>query len=648
MNERDFGRHTPDRFLREWLVAYGEFDRSARFGFIFVLVPLMALGLGASCSSVESKAPASAMVEAPSIKLLQVNAFNVDNQSTDKLVQEAVRIARERTSEAVARAARGLDAEALGFALFTSALVNDGVLQSRARAYISASDAEARYAAAREIETTIAWFFRITSRIGTVILFFPKGEHFVYTNYQMSGIDLEGARALCADPSKPDGEVWCIDGLEVLPSVLEKPPVLSMAVRPRPVDAENSGIESVLVSFRIPALDAISANAASGDESPENGATIVVNRAGTVMLSDRNPLKDRNFREVSAELERRSLVIGSTVESIGWTFAEAIPLRVFTRNVDLMMRWVFVAFALVGMLFVLYTRSFFGDIVNPLRTVIARMGKVSEGDFSVRAEETGPVEFRRLWAAFNLMVARIDKLTGQIIAEQKERTRTEIEALRFQLNPHFICNTLNAIGMMASIAKADSIKRMTTALTRIMRETLSADDTVFTFEEELKNLESYVYIMKIRFGDSFAFSTEIESGLLQAGIPTMLLQPLVENAVLHGLRGRMPGGSIVIWAEREGEFVRVEVRDDGVGMDSERLESLFDGPRDGGRGFNRIGLYNVRRRILLGFDPPCTLEVDSFPGAGTVVRIIIPMLAAPTARKAAFEEEADSPGVSPQ
>ncbi|OHE63254.1 MAG: hypothetical protein A2Y36_05595 [Treponema sp. GWA1_62_8] len=550
--------------------------------------------------------------------------------------REAVRIARERTTEAVERSARALDAEALGFALFTSALVNDGVLQARARAYASASDPEARYAAARDIEASIAWFFRITSRIGTVILFFDDGGRFVYTNYQTSGIDPEGARALCADPRRPDGEVWCLDDLEVLPSALEKPPVLSMAVRPRPGDAADSNIESILVSFRIPALDAIAVSAAAetdaGSGDARGGVVLVANRAGTVMLSDRRSMKGRSFAEVAAELEPRSLVIGSRIESIGWTFAEAIPLRVFTRNVDLMTRWVFAAFALVGLLFVLYTRSFFGDIVNPLRAVIARMGSVAEGDFSARADEAGPVEFRRLGAAFNLMVSRIDELTRQIVAEQKERTRTEIEALRFQLNPHFICNTLNAIGMMASIAKADSIKRMTTALTRIMRETLSADDTIFPLEEELKNLESYVYIMKIRFGDTFSYSTEIEDGLACIGVPTMLLQPLVENAVLHGLRGLPPGRSIVVGARREGEFVRLEVRDDGIGMEAERLASLFSGPREGGRGFNRIGLYNVRRRILLSFDPPCNLAVESFPGAGTIVSLLIPLLAAPAAR----------------
>ncbi len=177
--------------------------------------------------------------------------------------QEAVRIARERTTEAVERSAQALDAEALSFALFTSALVNDGVLQARARAYTSASDPEARYAAARDIEASIAWFFRITSRIGTVILFFDDGGSFVYTNYQTSGIDPEGARALCADPRQPDGEVWCLDDMEVLPTALEKPPVLSMAVRPRPGDAADSSIQAILVSFRIPALDAIASKAAA-------------------------------------------------------------------------------------------------------------------------------------------------------------------------------------------------------------------------------------------------------------------------------------------------------------------------------------------------------------------------------------------------
>jgi two-component system sensor histidine kinase YesM len=573
--------------------------------------------------------------------------------------EEAVRIARERTSEATARTAQSLDTEAMSFALFTSALMNDDVLLEHARRYTGAVDAETRYAAARGMETSVSWFFRITSRIGSVFLFFPDGTHFQYSNYPTNAVDFDAARELASDPGQPAGEVWCLDEISVLPGAVEKPPVLSMAVRPRASDTRRSSIASILVSFRIPLLDRL----AAGVEG-EAGTGYLVNRAGKVILSADREAVNQPFETVKKDFRGKSLVIESAMESVGWTFVETIPLRTFTRNVDVMMRYVYLAIALVTLLFVFYTQSFFSDIVNPLRSVMAQMGKVSDGDFSVRAREEGPAEFRALGAAFNVMVGRLDELTTQIVAEQKERTRVEIEALRFQLNPHFICNTLNAIGMMASIAKVDSIKRMTTALTRIMRETLQADDTLFAFEDELKNLESYVYIMKIRFGDSFDYQVEAEEGLARAGIPTMLLQPLVENAILHGLRGRS-GGNIVVAAKRDGDFVRLEVRDDGAGMSAEKVEGLFEPPgggagvgggsaggsgssggSGGGSGFNRIGLYNVRRRVVLSYGPPCDVEVESFPGAGTIVRLLLPLQYLADAKVSAAGGEAAADGGS--
>ena len=554
--------------------------------------------------------------------------------------EEAVRIARERTAEAAARTAQSLDTEAMSFALFTSALMNDAVLLEHARSYTGATDAETRFAAAKGIETSVSWFFRITSRIGSVFLFFPDGTHFQYSNYPTTAVDFDLARELSSDPAHPAGEVWCLDDVSVLPGAVEKPPVLSMAVRPRSTDAKKSSVSSILVSFRIPLLDRLSA---AGEGEGDRG--YIVNRAGKVILGADRAAVGKPFAEVKDGLGGKYLVIESELESVGWKFVEAIPRRTFTRNVDLIMRYVYLALAMVTLLFVLYTQSFFSDIVNPLRSVIAQMGKVSDGDFSVRATEGGPAEFRALGAAFNVMVGRIDSLTRQIVAEQKERTKTEIEALRFQLNPHFICNTLNAIGMMASIAKVDSIKRMTTALTRIMRETLQADDTVFALEDELKNLESYVYIMKIRFGDSFDYQVEADAELARAGIPTMLLQPLVENAILHGLRGR-PAGNIVVSVRRDGDFVRLEVRDDGVGMSAPKVARLFEPPSSGpgggstsgGSGFNRIGLYNVRRRVVLSYGPPCDVAVESFPGAGTIVRVLIPLLSAVDAKATAVAQ----------
>ena len=542
--------------------------------------------------------------------------------------EEIVRIARSRTIEAVERSLQNLETEALGFALFTSALVNDRNLMEHARVYTRTGNLEERFSAANGIERSISWFFRITSRIGSVFLFFPDGKNFYYSNYPASNIDMDKARSLCFAPGQPAGEVWCLDDTATLPGSVEQPPVITMAVRPRPNDLRKSGIEAIMVSFRIPFLDRMYAGVGT-----DGGVSYLVNREGTVILSNRRENTGRAFAEVTASFDGRYLVAETVMESTGWTYAEAIPYRYFTRNVELMMRYVYAALALVLLLFILYTLAFFAGIINPLRSVTAQMSRVAAGDFTVQVRESGPAEFRSLGAAFNVMVGRLAELTRQILAEHEERTKVEIEALRYQLNPHFVCNTLNAIGMMASIAKADSIRRMTAALTRIMRETLSADNTILALGSELKNLESYVYIMKIRFGDSFSFHTEVEAGLLPAGIPTMLLQPLVENAVLHGLRGLPPGHGIVVSARREGGFVRLQVKDDGAGIPPGRMERLFDPARENRGGLNRIGLHNVRRRIQLSYGPPCDLSVESRPGEGTTVRLLIPLLTVPQARK---------------
>ncbi len=181
---------------------------------------------------------------------------------------------------------------------------------------------------------------------------------------------------------------------------------------------------------------------------------------------------------------------------------------------------------------------------------------------------------------------------------------------------------------MAMISKNDAIQRMTSALMTITEDNLGRDDTVHSLEHEMRNIDSYVYIMKVRYGDSFGFYADIDSSLMKIGVPSMILQPLVENAILHGIHGLPRPGSITVAAERQGDALRIDVRDNGFGMDADRLERLFDAHDGTDRGLNRIGLYNVRRRIVLLYGPPYDVQVSSYPGEGTVVTISLPILEA--------------------
>jgi two-component system sensor histidine kinase YesM len=283
---------------------------------------------------------------------------------------------------------------------------------------------------------------------------------------------------------------------------------------------------------------------------------------------------------------------------------EAVNIRSFTRQVNNILYVLYIAISLIVLLFIRYNSFFFARILGPL--------------------------------------------LEEIKNEQTERLKCEIEALRYQVNPHFLGNALNSVRMMAIITKNDAIKKMTTALMAFLDDILSREDTVCSLEHELRNLENYIYIMKVRYGDTFEYITDVDASLFGLEVPSMILQPLVENAILHGFHESAPGpgaaeaapgtgagssgktagiaaamaAAIVVSASRRGDVLSVSVRDNGRGMDAGVLAGLFsqNPPGKGGR----IGLANVRRRITLAYGPPYDVDVFSLPGEGTVVTLTLP------------------------
>ncbi len=224
------------------------------------------------------------------------------------------------------------------------------------------------------------------------------------------------------------------------------------------------------------------------------------------------------------------------------------------------------------------------------------------------------------------MVQRIKALTEELLRNQQEQSRLELEALRYRLNPHFILNTLNSMTIMAGIAKAEALKNMSKAMTHIMRQTLKDDSALISYAHEKEYLESYIYISSIRFGNRFSFVMHVDEKLAPYCLPTMLLQPLVENAILHGMRGKQGYGSIVVNARHHNDHAILTVEDNGVGMSAETLAGLFTVKREGTHGFNQIGLYAVKRRVNLAYPGIGDLTVTSTEGVGTMVILKLPLI----------------------
>ena len=215
---------------------------------------------------------------------------------------------------------------------------------------------------------------------------------------------------------------------------------------------------------------------------------------------------------------------------------------------------------------------------------------------------------------------------------ENRKTEMELAALQNQIDPHFLYNTLDGIRSQALRAGQTEIAEMTGKLSRLFRYSVRNRGDLVTLEEELSSVEDYFSIQEYRFEERFRLSCEADPETLRYYLPKMTFQPIVENAIYHGLEPNKGSGTLVIRAERLEKGLRVIVRDDGVGMDEETLERLRDrlngAPPEAGSGgrHSGIALYNVNRRLRLLFGDSSGLTISSVPGMGTDVEVRLPLV----------------------
>ncbi len=534
--------------------------------------------------------------------------------------KEIVRKTSEQQFSALVQTAANLDSKMQDFAIIASSLIHDRVLMQKTLDYVTLQSAEQRYLLTLSMDDIFNKFFILTKQLGSFYLFFADDSPpYICRNFNGINFGKDELDSFLAIAQSRPGFVVFPDTISSGYQKNPERPVVSLVVTPPANRAFETGVRTLLVSFDMALL-------ADFLETKNAAHTFLVGQNGLVLAARDRTMIGREFSLIRNELGPRYVVMEQTVNTPGWSIAEAVSVGALTATVDTLMWYAYAAMALIGFLFIRYNSLFFAQIVKPLGAIGREMDAVSKGDFTVKVESGDFLELNRLGESFNLMVAEIDTLTTEIKKEQKDRLKVEIEALRYQLNPHFLCNTLNSIRMMALMTKNEAIRNMTTALMNITEDNLSRDETVYSLDREMRNLDSYVYIMQVRYGDSFEYYKDIDSSLMALGVPAMILQPIVENAILHGLHGLSRTGTITVEATRTDTALTLEVRDNGFGMSPEILENLFENGPSAEKGFTRIGLYNVRRRIILSYGSGYGVTVLSYPGEGTVVTLTLPIL----------------------
>jgi two-component system sensor histidine kinase YesM len=374
-------------------------------------------------------------------------------------------------------------------------------------------------------------------------------------------------------------------------------------------------------------------------------AILLLDRNSDVFLSTESALLDQPFdiRRIRREKTGLTRIDGmlthfqvADLPQIGGRIVRLIPDNVFYHDVRLLRRWSIMAIA-AGL--VLLSIPFFlmlNNVISPLRALYHFMRIKKPDDLNKAIQLRGSTEAEAIARQFNQMMQQIKGLThelveskGKLLTSQIEVKRAEYAFLKSQVNPHFLYNTLDAIRGIAIERKVPEINEVTRSLSRIFRYSVKGSDYV-TLQEELAIVSAYMQIQSFRFANRFELQIDIDDQLLSCRVPKMIIQPIIENAVYHGLEPRSSKGRLTLSVREDGQDLFILISDNGVGMKETKLRSLEhrlnNGRIDDNEGGEAgIGILNVHNRLELIYGQGYGIHLRSVERAGTDVQLKLPM-----------------------
>ena len=400
-------------------------------------------------------------------------------------------------------------------------------------------------------------------------------------------------------------------------------------------DASGNVLGTILISVDENVLESLYA----GFET--QGNVYIFDKKGNVVSSrdksilGKNMIGAENFRKlygngsshIIKKLGKYYFLSNCYDSQTGWTIVEEIPCEImFSVLINM------TGYLAVSMVVFLFTAAFISyrqakSISEPIASLCQSMKRVSSGEFICVQEENACNEVLALGKSFNSMSGKIKELLEDIRNNEKEKRKSEMDFLRAQINPHFLYNTLFSIQCMAELNKNEQAVKMIKAFIALLRKTLSTDRDLIPLREELENTKSYLELERIRYSNIMDYEIEVSKELESCQVPALILQPIVENAIFHGLEAKDSGGLIVLEVLKDGEDLLINISDDGKGMNIRRLKEVrarINLDEDEAR--KSIGLVNVSGRIKINFGKEYGLTIDSEENIGTCVSVRLPII----------------------
>jgi two-component system sensor histidine kinase YesM len=263
------------------------------------------------------------------------------------------------------------------------------------------------------------------------------------------------------------------------------------------------------------------------------------------------------------------------------------------------------------------------SIIKPIQKLLRAMNRAPSGNFMKVSAERNSFEMEQLYDGYNQMIEQIDQLLKRVIEEQKTIRRAELNALQSQIKPHFLYNTLDSITSLALSGDNEQVCGLIEALGTYYRLSVSKGQDVITVSEEIEMVRNYLKIQSVRYDNVFEAQFEVDRECAMIPIPKLVLQPLVENSLYHGIRPKGTKGIIRISTRSVDSAVVITISDDGVGMSKEEIEEILLTERQGQ--IKSFGLWGTKERLRIFYDDRDVLHIDSEPGVGTTITLTLPI-----------------------
>lgn len=325
-------------------------------------------------------------------------------------------------------------------------------------------------------------------------------------------------------------------------------------------------------------------------------------------------------------LGKNHMAVNRGVESLGWSVICLIPYSYLDSETYTIFRNTLLLLACICAATILGVRAFSKRISQPLTELVYAMSLVKEGDLDVEVVNNSPDEIGQVARSFNRMLEQIRQLLDNVKKKEEQKRKAELAALQAQINPHFLSNTLNTVRCLAHTQKADNIENILVALIELLHVSMDIGDDFITIKKEISYVRSYIEIMSYRNYSNFTVLYEVQPDVEDSLIPKLILQPLVENALIHGLQDKS-GGQIIVRVSGDEANLFITIIDNGHGISPDILPTLLEEKEINTRShFSGIGIPNVNERIKMLFGDRYGLYIESVYLMYTTVEIVLPNL----------------------